>query len=118
MEHGFYHLAHGYWQTTDAPPADIRAAYPEGTVEVPLRPGADHLWTGESWEPAPARRSVDQDLQKAQADLGVTIPDLVYDVNPDKLEAGYGKLIPVLVQAIKDLSAKVNHLEAHLEAQK
>ena len=47
-----------------------------------------------------------------------TIPGLVYDVNPDKLEAGYGKLIPVLVQAIKDLSAKVNLLEAQLEVQK
>lgn len=59
-----------------------------------------------------------QDLQAAQADTGVSIPGLVYDVNPDKLEAGYGKLIPVLVQAIKDLSAKVNLLEAQLEAQK
>ena len=57
-----------------------------------------------------------QDLQMAQEWAGVTIPGLVYDVNPDKLEAGYGKLIPVLVQAIKDLSAKVNYLEAQLEA--
>lgn len=57
-----------------------------------------------------------QDLQSAQATTGVSIPGLVYDVNPDKLEAGYGKLIPVLVQAIKDLSAKVNLLEAQLEA--
>lgn len=57
-----------------------------------------------------------QDLQMAQEWAGITIPGLVYDVNPDKLEAGYGKLIPVLVQAIKDLSAKVNHLEAQLEA--
>ena len=56
-----------------------------------------------------------QDLQKAQADTGVSIPGLVYDVNPDKLEAGYGKLVPVLVQAIKDLSAKVDELEARLE---
>ena len=57
-----------------------------------------------------------QDLQSAQADTGVTIPGLVYDVNPDKLEAGYGKLIPVLVQAIKDLSAEVKTLKAQLEA--
>ena len=56
-----------------------------------------------------------QDLQAAQAKTGVTIPDLVYDVNPDKLEAGYGKLVPVLVQAIKDLSDKVKDLEARLE---
>jgi hypothetical protein len=57
-----------------------------------------------------------QDLQTAQTDTGVTIPGLVFDANPDKLEAGYGKLIPVLVQAIKDLSEKVKDLEAKLEA--
>ena len=37
--------------------------------------------------------------------------NLVYDANPEKLEATYGRLIPVLVQAIKDLSAKVTALE-------
>lgn len=57
-----------------------------------------------------------QDLQMAQEWAGVTIPGLVYDVNPDKLEAGYGKLLPVLVQAIKDLSAEVKILKAQLEA--
>jgi hypothetical protein len=56
-----------------------------------------------------------QDLKQAQEDLGVHIPHLVFDANPDKLEAGYGKLVPVLVQAIKDLSAKVNELESRLE---
>jgi hypothetical protein len=52
-----------------------------------------------------------QDLVKAQTDAGVTIPGLVYAENPDKLEAAYGKLIPVLVQAIKDLTDKVEALE-------
>ena len=37
---------------------------------------------------------------------------LVYDENPEKLEASYGRLIPVLVQAIKDLAAKVETLES------
>ena len=37
---------------------------------------------------------------------------LVYDENPEKLEASYGRLIPVLVQAIKDLAAKVEQLES------
>lgn len=67
MEHGFYHPARGYWQTTGTPTPEIRAAYPEGTAEVPLRPGADHLWTGEGWEPDPARRSVDQALANLKA---------------------------------------------------
>ena len=56
-----------------------------------------------------------QELQAAQNETGVTIPHLVFDANPDKLEAGYGKLIPVLVQAIKDLSEKVKTLEDKME---
>jgi len=55
-----------------------------------------------------------QDLQQVQQDTGLTIPDLVYAENPEKLEAAYGKLVPVLVQAVKDLSNKVNELEAKL----
>jgi len=36
---------------------------------------------------------------------------LVYDENPDKLEMSYGKLVPVLVQAIKELKAEVELLK-------
>ena len=36
---------------------------------------------------------------------------LVYDNNPDRLEASYGRLIPVLVQAIKELKAEVELLK-------
>lgn len=36
---------------------------------------------------------------------------LIYDANPEKLEMSYGKLVPILVQAIQDLSAKVTALE-------
>jgi hypothetical protein len=52
-----------------------------------------------------------QNLQQVQAQLGVTIPGLVYDNNPEKLEAGYSKLLPVLVKAIQELSARVEALE-------
>lgn len=54
-----------------------------------------------------------QDLKAAQedAEMAETL-NLVYESNPERLEASYGKLIPVLVQAIKDLSAKVEALEA------
>ena len=55
---------------------------------------------------------VAQDLVKAQTDAGVTIPGLVYAENPEKLEAAYGKLIPVLVKAIQELTARVEELEA------
>ena len=53
-----------------------------------------------------------QNLQQVQVQLGFTIPGLVYDTNPDKLEAGYSKLLPVLVKAIQELSARVEALEA------
>lgn len=47
-----------------------------------------------------------QDLQQVQKDLGVHIPGLVYESNPDKLEAGYGMLIPILVKAIQELKVE------------
>lgn len=37
---------------------------------------------------------------------------LVYESNPEKLEASYGRLIPILVKAIQELSDKFKELEA------
>ena len=60
--------------------------------------------------------------KKGVKDLGFIAQDLkevddeylglVYSENPEKLEASYGRLIPVLVKAIQELSAKVEILEA------
>ena len=50
---------------------------------------------------------VAQDLQEVDDEY----TRLVYETNPEKLEATYGRLIPVLVKAIQDLSAKVKALE-------
>ena len=52
-----------------------------------------------------------QGLQRAMQESGVHIPDLVFEDNPDRLEAGYGKLIPALVGAIKELTARLEALE-------
>lgn len=53
-----------------------------------------------------------QDLKAAQEDVEMAdVLKLVYESNPEKLEASYGKLIPILVKAIQDLSAKVEQLE-------
>jgi hypothetical protein len=54
-----------------------------------------------------------QELLEA-ADGKNDILDLVYESNPDKLEAKYGNLIPVLAKAVQELSAKVDALEAQL----
>jgi hypothetical protein len=55
-----------------------------------------------------------QDLKKLQDDNNLHYLDLVYESNPDKLEAKYGNLIPVLVKAIKDLSLEVKELKSKL----
>jgi hypothetical protein len=52
-----------------------------------------------------------QDLQSCQNLTQEFIPGLVYAENPNKLEAAYGKLIPVLVKAIQELTARVAELE-------
>ena len=52
-----------------------------------------------------------QELQTVEASTSVDYLDLVLDENPDKLEASYGKLVPVLVKAVQELSAKVTALE-------
>ena len=46
-----------------------------------------------------------QDLQNAEANTNIKVPHLIHDNNPDKLEAAYGALIPIMVKAIKELTA-------------
>jgi hypothetical protein len=53
-----------------------------------------------------------QDLKAAQEDAEMAdVLKLVYESNPNKLEASYGKLLPILVKAIQELAAKVELLE-------
>jgi hypothetical protein len=53
-----------------------------------------------------------QDLKKSQEDAKkAEVLKLVYEENPEKLEASYGKLIPILVKAIQELSAEVKQLK-------
>ena len=49
MELGFYHPERGYWQAIGGDPEDLLPAYPEGTVQVPLKPGAHHEWQDGAW---------------------------------------------------------------------
>ena len=53
-----------------------------------------------------------QELQEAQKESDAEFMDLVFDLAPEKLEAKQGNLIPVLVKAIQELSAKVKELES------
>ncbi len=55
-----------------------------------------------------------QELQTAQKAAGADYLGLVYDEDPEKLEASAGKLIPVLVKAIQELSDQNKALESRL----
>ena len=58
-----------------------------------------------------------QDLLQVQKDIGITIPGLVEDTNPDKLLASYGKLLPIMVKAIQELKVEVDSLKQQLSNQ-
>jgi hypothetical protein len=49
MEKGFFHPSRGYWQTTDEPSDEVLKSYPEGTEEVPLKPGPDYERQDGEW---------------------------------------------------------------------
>ena len=56
-----------------------------------------------------------QDLKQVQIDTGINIPGLVYEANPERMEASYGKLLPVLVKAIQDLKKELDELKAQMK---
>jgi hypothetical protein len=58
MEKGFFHPDRGYWQTLTDPSAEVRATYPEGTVEVLLQPSALHKMVDGKWV-APTQAEID-----------------------------------------------------------
>jgi len=53
-----------------------------------------------------------QDLQAVQKATGITVPNLVMDDNPDRIEASPSTLLPILVKAIQELTARVKELES------
>lgn len=70
-ETGFYHPDRGYWQTVSQPSDDVLASYPEGTVEVPLKPGPWHAWNSTAWvdQGAPTPTPADVDAERARRTL-------------------------------------------------
>tara|TARA_R100000231_G_scaffold94825_1_gene71097 strand:+ start:1591 stop:2901 length:1311 start_codon:yes stop_codon:yes gene_type:complete len=54
-----------------------------------------------------------QELQSVQRDADADYLGLVMDENPDRLEASYGKLVPMLVKAIQELKSEVEQLKAN-----
>jgi len=56
-----------------------------------------------------------QELQDAENSIGVKVPNLISTNNPDRLEASYGTLIPIMVKAIKELSALTAKQQEEIE---
>ena len=56
-----------------------------------------------------------QELGEAQTAAGAEWMRLVYDANPERLEANAGKLLPVLVKAIQELADEVAALRAKIK---
>lgn len=69
MEKGFYHPSMGYWQTTGTPSEETLGKYPSGTVEVPLKPGPNHVFVSGQWvaQAAPAMPKEQVDALRRQA---------------------------------------------------
>lgn len=58
MEKGFFHPDLGYWQTLTDPSDEVRATYPDGTVEVEVQPSQMHKMISGEWV-APTQEELD-----------------------------------------------------------
>ena len=69
MEKGFFHPDRGYWQTLNEPSVEILESYPNGTVEVEIKPGPNFEWDGSTWvainPPKPSRDSQEAARKRA-----------------------------------------------------
>jgi hypothetical protein len=78
----------------------------------------DGVPDGSKKQAEPTAGFIAQDLDAAQQAASADWLNVVYKANPDKLEAGYARLLPVIVKAAQELAAKVQVLEAELAALK
>ena len=59
-----------------------------------------------------------QELKTAQEKTNWHVPNLVYESNPDKLEASYATLLPSVVSALQEALVEIETLKAELSALK
>lgn len=60
--------------------AELMATYPEGTVEVPIKPGADYEWQDDAWVHVPPPPSVPDRVTARQFKLQLLTAGLIDDV--------------------------------------
>ena len=59
-----------------------------------------------------------QELKESEENFGIKVPNLIYEENQDKLEASYSTLIPIMVNAIKDLKELAAKQQIEIDALK
>jgi hypothetical protein len=55
-----------------------------------------------------------QELKTAQEETNWHVPRLVYESNPDKLEASYATLLPSVVSALQEALTEIESLKAQV----
>lgn len=89
MEYGFYHPDRGYWQAIDGDPTELLASYPAGTVQVPLKPGANYEWQDGVWVKLPELPPpVPESVTRAQAKVALYRAGLLDQVESAVSAAG------------------------------
>lgn len=74
MERGFHHPDLGYWQAIAGDAEDLLESYPEGTVEVSLKPGEDYDWVDGAWvhvPPPPSPATADMVIAERERRLAL-----------------------------------------------
>jgi hypothetical protein len=62
----------------------------------------------------PGHGFIAQELKTAQEQTDWHVPNLVYESNPDKLEASYTTLLPSMVSALQEALAEIESLKAQV----
>lgn len=102
MEHGYFHPSHGYWQTTSDVPEAVLAAYPEGTIEVPLKPGPSQEWDGTQWQIVPPSQSEVLEAVKARRDQAISSGITISGVPIHTDETSQTRIMGAAVAAMLD----------------
>lgn len=103
MEHGFFHPERGYWQAIGGDPEDLLPTYPEGTIQVPVKPGSDYGWQDGDWiyvEPGPEIEPVPDEISTKQFFMALEKAGRI--TKQEAQDAVLRKIIPERLQAMVD----------------
>lgn len=78
----------------------------------------DNVSDGSRTEVIPTAGFIAQELDEAQSEYEAEFLNLVFKNNPEKLEATYGNLMPVIVKALQELKQENDRLALEIEKYK